>query len=103
MKSTRIYLIYFQASAGRPQVGDRILCKPEVARRAKAALDAGFVPLQNGIAGCGGIFARVSGCENLADALSGKGSGKPRSHHQTQERASEIAALRRLGAELQRA
>ncbi|MGA8272072.1 MAG: hypothetical protein WB919_10990 [Candidatus Sulfotelmatobacter sp.] len=26
IKSVRVYLVYFQASAGRPQEGDRILC-----------------------------------------------------------------------------
>jgi hypothetical protein len=26
MKSARLYLIYFQSSAGHPQLGDRILC-----------------------------------------------------------------------------
>jgi hypothetical protein len=48
------------------------------------------------------IFARLSGCENLADGLPGKGSGKSRSNHETRERANEIAALRHDYAELQR-
>ena len=71
--------------------------------KAKATLGAGFAPLQAGDKGRGGIFNRLSGCENLADCLPGKASGKSRSDHETRERANEIAALRRVDAELPRA
>jgi len=102
MKSTWLYPVYFQSSAGHPQAGDRILCHFKWSGRAKATLGAGFAPLQGESEGRGGIFDGLSNCENLADAMPGKGSGKSRSNHETRERANEIAALRRADAEHQR-
>jgi hypothetical protein len=42
MKSVRLYLIYFQWSAGRPQAGDRILCRWRRQFRAEGKRGAGF-------------------------------------------------------------
>jgi hypothetical protein len=48
MKSARLYLIYFQSSAARPQAGDRILCSPAKPFRAEGRRDAGFRHSQSG-------------------------------------------------------
>jgi hypothetical protein len=42
MKSVRVYLIYFQSSAGCPQAGDRILCRPRKLFRTEGKRGAGF-------------------------------------------------------------
>jgi hypothetical protein len=65
----RLYLIYFQSSAGRPQAGDRILCRLETHFRAEGRRDAGF-----GGAGRG----RNGGGTDRGDSAAVKIRGKPR-------------------------
>jgi hypothetical protein len=42
MKRVRLYLLYFQWSASRPQAGDRILCRRKKRFRAEGRRGTGF-------------------------------------------------------------
>ena len=48
IKRVRLYLIYFQWSAGRPQAGDRILCRPNRSFGAEGRRGAAFGDLWAG-------------------------------------------------------
>jgi hypothetical protein len=74
MKRSRLYLIYFQRSAGRPQAGDRILCKWRRAIRAKGKLDAGFRHTDKGRERRRAFSRQQADCENLAKDTLGTGS-----------------------------
>jgi hypothetical protein len=69
MKSARLYLIYFQSYAGRPQAGDRILCSFIKEFLAEGRRGGGFSdqePVRNRVLR---ILQPSGGCENPGKAV----------------------------------
>jgi len=76
MKSARLYLIYFQSCAGRPQAGDRILCSFIKEFLAEGRRGGGFSdqePVRNRVLR---ILQPSGGCENPGKAAPGRESRK---------------------------
>jgi hypothetical protein len=74
IKTTRLYLIYFQSSAAHPQPGDRILCIPAKPFHVESLRGAGFQDFERALSPCCAFLQACCGCENLVKASPDKES-----------------------------